>query len=361
MILDEADTLEHELMRWISVKVTQRTCVRYGLREPSRRTVADSWREWLDDAVPRLTFARDKIQGEDVRSQRERDRLTRLLAKLRTVRKELRDSDEDCEGGESGWVYSGDGGTVEFKPVSVRGYGRLLWGLGQRFLLMSATVISPGAMLDELGWEKPFSVVKVDSTFPRENRPVVYSPAARMTNKNDESGKLVPALEQIIRRHAKERVLVHCVSYRLASYLHGELSRSCGELGVECATYTGSDGKSDAVDRFRRSEGGVLIAPSLDRGIDLPDDDCRVVVIAKVPYPYLGDRQVSARLHSKGGQTWYTVQTVRSIVQMTGRGVRHKDDYCTSYILDGMFDDLWSKARGLFPKWWMEAIKWDRR
>jgi ATP-dependent DNA helicase DinG len=364
LILDEADTLENELRRWISVEVSRGTCLRYGLREPSRRTVADSWREWLDYAVPRLKTVRSRIQGEDIGSQRERDRLKRLIAKLRNVREELVEVDGDIgEGrtvGETGWVYTGTDGRVEFKPISTRKYGGLLWGLGTRFLLMSATVISPGAMLEELGWERPYTLVKVDSTFPKENRPIIYRPTAKMTRKNDESGKLVPALRAIIGRHAQERLLVHCVSYSLASYLHGELFRSCREAGLECTTYTGSDGKPEALDRFRRSRGGVLLAPSMDRGIDLPDDDCRVVVIAKVPYPNLGDKQVSARLHSKGGQTWYTVQTVRTVVQMTGRGVRHKDDTCTMYILDAMFDDLWNKARGLFPSWWTEAIKWER-
>jgi Rad3-related DNA helicase len=98
----------------------------------------------------------------------------------------------------------------------------------------------------------------------------------------------------------------------------------------------------------------------LDRGVDLPDEQCRVVIIAKVPYPYLGDRQVNARLHSKGGQVWYNVQTVRSIVQMTGRGVRHEDDWCVSYIIDSQFNNLWSRGRGLFPLWWKEAMEWKR-
>lgn len=95
----------------------------------------------------------------------------------------------------------------------------------------------------------------------------------------------------------------------------------------------------------------------MDRGVDLKDDDCRVVVVAKVPFPYLGDKQVSARLHSPGGQAWYTVQTIRTLVQMTGRGVRHEDDWCESYVLDSvMLKQLWKKDKRLFPGWWAEAV-----
>jgi Rad3-related DNA helicase len=112
---------------------------------------------------------------------------------------------------------------------------------------------------------------------------------------------------------------------------------------------------------FKRSVAGVLVAPSMDRGVDLADDLCRVVVIAKVPFPYLGDRQVSARLHSPGGQTWYNVQTIRSIVQMTGRATRHSSDRSTSYILDSQFErQVWWKGRQLFPGWWTDALDWRR-
>ena len=83
------------------------------------------------------------------------------------------------------------------------------------------------------------------------------------------------------------------------------------------------------------------------------------MVVAKVPYPNLGDKQVSSRLHSPGGELWYQVQSIRSLVQMTGRGVRHDADYCTTYILDSSFISLWKKWGHLIPKWWSAAIDWS--
>jgi Rad3-related DNA helicase len=83
-------------------------------------------------------------------------------------------------------------------------------------------------------------------------------------------------------------------------------------------------------------------------------------VICKVPFPNLGDKQISARLHSKGGNLWYRVQAVRSIVQMSGRGMRHEDDYCETYILDSQFvSNLWKQSKQLFPNWWVEALRWN--
>jgi ATP-dependent DNA helicase DinG len=79
-------------------------------------------------------------------------------------------------------------------------------------------------------------------------------------------------------------------------------------------------------------------------------------VIVKVPFPYLGDRQVSARLRLPGGQTWYNVQVVRSIVQMTGRGVRNAEDWAETFILDKDFLNIYNKSRRLFPSWWRDAV-----
>ena len=96
----------------------------------------------------------------------------------------------------------------------------------------------------------------------------------------------------------------------------------------------------------------------MDRGIDLPDDACRVQVVAKIPFPYLGDKQVNARLYSAGGQTWYRVNTLRSLLQSTGRGVRHPDDWAITYILDQSFGKLWQQSRRIIPQWWSEGLRW---
>jgi Rad3-related DNA helicase len=101
-----------------------------------------------------------------------------------------------------------------------------------------------------------------------------------------------------------------------------------------------------------------MFAPSLDRGIDLPYDLCGTQIIAKVPFLYLGDKQISARMHSPGGGNWYTVHTIRTIVQMSGRGMRSADDYCTTYILDSQFTtNLYKRSSNLFPQWWRDAVE----
>jgi Rad3-related DNA helicase len=159
------------------------------------------------------------------------------------------------------------------------------------------------------------------------------------------------ALRKVVDRHPEDRILVHTVSYDLNRYLISSLPAE------RIISYNASSEKQRAIDRYLYTSGSVLLAPSLDRGIDLPGNDCRVIVVCKVPFPSLGDKQVSAKLHSPGGQLWYSVKTVRSLVQMTGRGMRSEDDYCESYILDESFmNQIWRRSKNLLPQWWMDAI-----
>ena len=100
-----------------------------------------------------------------------------------------------------------------------------------------------------------------------------------------------------------------------------------------------------------------MLSPSFTRGVDLPDDKCRCIIIAKVPFPYLGDPQIAKRVKEPNGNWWYSLQAVQAMIQMTGRGVRHEKDYCTTYILDKQFSRLRGRMLKVFPKWWLEAIK----
>ena len=353
VIFDEADTLEPAVMNFAGLQVSRRRVEQLGLGEPGKVTKEETWIDWIDEAIPIIERAIPVLNEDNERIQeivRDWNYLNRLSASLKDLRKAML---------EGGWVYTGKDGAVSFKPVTVSDISpQLLWPNGKRFLLMSATTISAEAELEWHGWQAPYEVVTMGSTFDPKIRQVKVVSCADMSKKANERDELAQGIRAVLARHPNERVLVHTVSYDLTLFVKDVVKKS----GRKVYSYNQSLGRERALDQFKRSKGGVLVAPSMDRGVDLPDDLCRVVVIAKVPFPYLGDRQVSARLHARGGQTWYTVQTIRSIVQMTGRATRHKDDWSVSYILDSQFErNVWAKGRQLFPQWWVESLDWRDR
>lgn len=203
--------------------------------------------------------------------------------------------------------------------------------------------------------------VSVPSTFDPARRPIYIHPVAEMTRKNEEHARplIAQAIAKVVAKHPDDKILIHTVSYANNRFIENVLRQ--GDALFRLVTYNAAVEKQRAIDRYLNQPGAVFLAPSLDRGIDLPGDDCRVIVICKIPFPSLGDKQISARMHSKGGQNWYAVKTIRSLIQMTGRGMRSHDDFCESYILDKMFiNSIWQRNRNLLPKWWSDALVWNR-
>jgi Rad3-related DNA helicase len=366
-IVDEADTLESVLMGFVEVSLSPRSLKGYGLSIPDKVTVPSSWLEWAENARQRLTEL--AIQsGHEIESyntdppplnvKRQNERIVRDLQTIQYAENALRTEPDN-------WVLDGykEGG-VTLKPVTISSHTRrLLWKHSTKFLLMSATVISPDQLAQDLGLtEHEFGYVTVDSNFPPERRPIYIHSKASMTNKTKDTEwpKMVEAVGHVLDRHPGERVLVHTVSYAWTQFLHDNLRLTHGS---RLLSYANSQERESILETYKSRPDAVLLAPSLDRGIDLPYELCSVIVITKVPYPNLGDQQIKKRFYGTGqaGKNWYVTETIRSIVQMTGRGMRHRDDYCTTYILDSQFrSNVWANSIGRtrIPRWWTDALSW---
>lgn len=353
IIADEADTLEALVMGTAEFRVSARILRRLGIEQPKKGSRAPTVAKWMTDELHPAMKKRIAwlAAAQHVELIRERTQLERIANRIHEVAAQI-----------VGDAWTRDYDRTEaflLKPVTVDHVaGQMVWRHGKRWLLMSATLVSTKEMQRSLGMDNlRCETVRVPMTFPVENRPIYAIPVAEMTaaKKDGSWPKMATAISHVLERHPGEKVLVHTVSYDLAKYLRANVD--AGQR--QTYGYLDSRGREDAVERFKRDRrgDGVMFAPSLDRGFDFAGDDARVVIVAKVPYPYLGDRQVSERMHTRGGQEWYTVQTIRSLVQMTGRGVRSADDWAATYILDASFiDRIWRKDRRLLPKWWRDAV-----
>jgi Rad3-related DNA helicase len=94
----------------------------------------------------------------------------------------------------------------------------------------------------------------------------------------------------------------------------------------------------------------------MTEGFDFKDDCARWQIITKMPYPYLGDRQVAAK--KDRSPDWYDTQTIQTVIQATGRICRSEEDWGVTYMLDEDFKILWDRRRSMFPPWFKEAIVW---
>jgi hypothetical protein len=80
----------------------------------------------------------------------------------------------------------------------------------------------------------------------------------------------------------------------------------------------------------------IMVRTNFDRGVDLPDDECRTVIILKYPLVPINDPVIKSLQKRLGGdfREYYNDRADRNLVQQVSRGVRHKNDWCDFYTLD---------------------------
>lgn len=390
VVVDEADLLERELLSYVEFSITPGIVKDFRNTPPPKgshkKTIVEYLGELHEQVGHWLSTHEEPLGTDDitaVRKYKRNDRLDGQLARILAS-----DLDEN-------WVRDNEAGPLVLKPVHVKDWaGDILWRHSRRviaadeddpwseeveepgkWLLMSGTIIAPELYMKALGKQPgEYEFVQVESTFPVENRPIYATNSADMSMKGgQENGgwqRAAEALLHITESHPGQRILVHTVSYKLAKFLNDAAHKMAKpeEVG-RFRTYLSPSDRADSLRFYEANAGAVLIAASMDRGVDFAGDLCEVVVVAKLPFPYLGDPQTSARMHSREeglGQTWYELETGRSLVQMTGRGVRSETDTCVTYILDMAFGGFIRKTYTT-PKWWREAVsrefnarKWRR-
>ncbi len=98
----------------------------------------------------------------------------------------------------------------------------------------------------------------------------------------------------------------------------------------------------------------VLVSPGLKEGVDLKGKLSEFTIIIKLPYPFLGDKQVKSRMEKQ--PLWYDWKTTLDLVQSYGRSIRSENDKADTYIFDKTFNWFVKKNSALIPDWFKSAI-----
>ena len=126
------------------------------------------------------------------------------------------------------------------------------------------------------------------------------------------------------------------------------------EIQKRLFLYGNSKQKDEIMPDFKKTKNGVLIGPTLTEGIDLPNDLCRFIILIKIPYPNITSKIIKKKIELF--TDWYNNTTSNIIIQSLGRGIRNENDYCTTYILDGCFTNLYQQTKEQYPKYIQDRI-----
>lgn len=194
-------------------------------------------------------------------------------------------------------------------------------------------------------------VIRMSNNFDYKKSPIVFVNRNKLSFREREQNlpKVVKTLDKILEKHKGQSGIIHAGSYDFMDYINAKSKHRFSFI-----TYDSAKERGGAIDLFNKTDGKVLLGPSLLEGLDLKDEKSRFQIFFKVPYPSLGDPLVKAKMQAFPG--WYDWKTGIAIQQGAGRSIRSKDDWAVTYILDACFRSLINKE-GFFPPSFEERIK----
>ena len=346
LILDEAHNIENKLMRSMELNLYNKRLEKDIKKVISPSTLASGdYKDWIME----IDAIYDSYRDIDIKDlpKNKAERIHSTAIRLNQLRDNLENEPKN-------WVIDPNKDGVSFKPLRVHDYAKdYLFKHGEVCLFLSATILSHKMFSKWLGLN-PNEVfhVKVDSPFPPSKRPIELKLAGKMSANRIKhtAPQTLPILNKILKQHKNDKGLIHTNSYRCQNYVVKNI------LNSRIISHT-SMNRERVLKHFEEDKNPlVLVSPSMSEGVDLPYDKCRFQVIYKVPFPYLGDKQVNQR--RKRDQRWYAYKTVMTLMQAYGRGMRAEDDSCSTYILDEDIKMIFKSPmyRTLVPEFFKEAI-----
>ena len=226
---------------------------------------------------------------------------------------------------------------------------RYLLATSDHCVLLSATVGMKEAYDDNIGMkfgdEGHSYMQRIPSTFDFSNSPVIINPTYKMSwnCKELDFPHIKDIIYNIIRSYKGFRGMIQTGSYANSKEIYNDAP---ADIKRRLQLYNNASEKNWTIELHKAAEDSVILGPTLVEGVDLPDDLCRFIVIAKVPFPNLKDKLVKAKM--KLFPKWYDSETANSIIQGIGRGNRNPTDWCITYIIDGCFSNLYRKTFSQF-------------
>lgn len=212
-------------------------------------------------------------------------------------------------------------------------------------LLMSATIGNAKEYAKLAGLDtQSTKAYTMKSTFDFHKSPIYVSQCNKMSsNAKDESLKAIAMQTMAIcHEHSRMRGIIQTGSYANSEMLRSLLPE---DVLCRCFFYSNTNEKKIALQSYLEKEDAILIGPTLVEGLNFPDELCRFQICIKVPYAYLGSEYIKKKMTYIDG--WYEYDVINKICQGIGRGVRHKDDWCKTYILDGCIMNLLNKLEDI--------------
>jgi len=352
LIVDEAHLAFKAIEGYLQVYIGRDEIESIGARMP-RGGFADwdGWKSWAYNVVSIAKDHESKLKQEVADSPGDQvpgpavraiKRVSGTVRKLESVYSAL-----------GPWVWESKFSGFQFTPVWPGRYSQLLWRDSGKVLLMSAsltpkTVQLLGVPEDDMLW------LEVPSYFPPENTPITHLKTIRVDHKSSDVDmrQWVTKIDQVLDRRTDKKGIMFPVSYDRRNFYMAH-SRHQSRLWSHS-----QEDVVQVVNRFKQaSPPATLVSPSVTGGWDFPEDECRYIIIGKIPF---GDGRSSVnKARQADDPEWGNFEAMQTIVQESGRGTRSEVDGCEVIIVDDHWTWFWRNNKHFAPQYFHRRVTRD--
>lgn len=210
-------------------------------------------------------------------------------------------------------------------------------------LVVSATLRPKSLYMIGIGKDQ-FDYREFDSDFDPKRCPIYYVPTMRVDSRSGDLSQLWIRLDQIAAKRTDRKGIVHTISYARREEI---LSRS--RFHASMLVNAKGDPASWMVEDFKNAAPGtILVSPSVGEGYDFPGKQCEWQFVCKIPFPDGRNKIVKAR--QADDPEYGAYQAINKLVQIFGRGMRHREDQCENFIGDDHLEWFLPRYGHLAPK-----------
>lgn len=350
IVCDEASELEDQLVKQFTCVVNYDALKKSKISIPTLSNRShDAFFKWVTTVHVRIFEAIEGLKSF-INSGKKHNRDTKLIeylslrslhSRISTLLTTWHESEYICEGSTTG---------INFIPLKVDKLADHLFKHAEKVILLSATIIDHKNFCKSLGIDD-YKYIEVGSSFDAKKAPIFVNTKIKLGYKNLEQNlpKIVKQVKEICDHHKQDKGLIHTHTNTITKYLKNSIY---GDRFL--FREPGVNNEKLLEQHYETDNPTVIVSPSMSYGVDLKDDLARFQIIIKAPYLPMKDVRVEKLM--KLDRHWYQNKMLSALIQACGRGIRSKDDYCNTYILDGAIIEQVIMAKNKLPQYFLERF-----
>lgn len=346
MIIDEAHSFPEVISSSVGLSLSLKALVPFGIKEIPHYFKPESYQGWLNEVYDTIKADDESLSEEETQLV---DKIGYILSQLNSGNLAL-DLEKDIH--DSSIITC-----LKMHPVRVEKYYQNICAIAPIRIHLSATILGYETYCNMLGIKSEnVAIIRASSPFHKDIRPIYanYSVGKiNMGSLNSLLPKMVDRIEYIMDHYADNKGIIHGVTYNICNNIYSSIRP---DLRPRLLFPRSAKEQGECLARHKQSKNTVLLSPSMTEGVDLKNDLSRFQILAKVPYPYLGDPLIQKRKETYYG--YYEMLTATTIMQSYGRSTRNESDWCHTFVLDDSFKWFVKANTNILPPWFTEAITW---